>query len=52
VTIFGGFAPFIAAWLRKETGSSVAPCYYCNGAAVISFMVIARMPETSHRPLD
>lgn len=27
VTIFGGFAPLIAAWLVKETGSSMAPSY-------------------------
>jgi MFS transporter, MHS family, proline/betaine transporter len=52
VTIFGGFAPFIAAWLTKETGSPVAPAYYVMAAAVISFLVIARMPETAHRPLD
>jgi MFS family permease len=31
VTIFGGFAPFIAAWLIKETGSSVAPKLLCDG---------------------
>jgi MFS transporter, MHS family, proline/betaine transporter len=52
VTIFGGFAPFIAAWLTKETGSPVAPAYYVMAAAVIGFLVIARMPETAHRPLD
>ena len=52
VTIFGGFAPFIAAWLVKETGSSTAPSYYVMAAAVISFMVIARILETARRPLD
>jgi MHS family proline/betaine transporter-like MFS transporter len=52
VTIFGGFAPFIAAWLVKETGSSMASSYYVMAAAVMSFIVIARMPETAHRPLD
>jgi len=52
VTIFGGFAPFIAVWLVKETGSSMAPSYCVMAAAVISFIVIARMPETAHCPLD
>ena len=33
VTIFGGFAPFIAAWLVKETGSSMAPSYYVMAAS-------------------
>jgi MHS family proline/betaine transporter-like MFS transporter len=52
VTIFGGFAPFVSAWLVKETGSSVAPSYYVMAAAVVSFTVIARMPEKAHDPLD
>jgi MHS family proline/betaine transporter-like MFS transporter len=52
VTIFGGFAPFIAAWLVKKSSSSIAPSYYVMSAAVISFIVISRMPETAHRPLD
>jgi MHS family proline/betaine transporter-like MFS transporter len=52
VTIFGGFAPFIATWLTKESGSPIAPTFYVMVAAVISFVVIARLPETAHRPLD
>ena len=52
VTIFGGFAPFIAAWLTKETGSPVAPAYYVIAAAIVSLIVIGRLPETAHRPLD
>ncbi|HVH77687.1 MAG TPA: MFS transporter [Stellaceae bacterium] len=51
VAIFGGFAPFIAAWLIGVTGSPLAPAYYVIAAAVVSFIVIWRMPETAHRPL-
>jgi MFS transporter, MHS family, proline/betaine transporter len=52
VTIFGGFAPFIAAWLTKETGSPLAPAFYVMAAAIVSLIVIGRLPETAHRPLD
>ena len=51
VAIFGGFAPFIAAWLIATTGSPLAPAYYVIAAAVVSFVVIWRMPETAHVPL-
>jgi MHS family proline/betaine transporter-like MFS transporter len=51
VAIFGGFAPFIAAWLISVTGSPLAPAYYVIAAAVVSFVVIWRMPETAHAPL-
>jgi len=36
VTIFGGFAPFIATWLIAQTGSSLAPAWYVMAAAAIS----------------
>lgn len=51
VAIFGGFAPFIAAWLIGLTGSPLAPAYYVVAAAVVSFLVIWRMPETAHMAL-
>jgi MHS family proline/betaine transporter-like MFS transporter len=52
VAIFGGFAPFIAAWLIGLTGSPLAPAFYVVGAAVVSFLVIWRMPETAHGVLQ
>ncbi len=51
VAIFGGFAPYIATWLIRETGSPVAWVYYVMGAAVISGIVIYRLEETAHQPL-
>ena len=51
VAIFGGFAPYIATWLIRETGSPVAWVYYVMAAAVISGLVIYRLEETAHRPL-
>ncbi|GGF77436.1 MFS transporter [Azorhizobium oxalatiphilum] len=51
VTVFGGFAPFIATWLIAQTGSPLAPTYYLIAAAVISGVVIALLPETAHDDL-
>ena len=51
VALFGGFAPFIATWLIARTGSPLSPTWYVIGAAVISTLVILRLPETAHKKL-
>jgi MHS family proline/betaine transporter-like MFS transporter len=51
VAIFGGFAPFIATWLIARTGSPLSPTWYVICAAVISTLVILRLPETAHEEL-
>ncbi len=51
VAIFGGFAPFIATYLIHTTGSALSPAWYVIGAAIVSFIVIWRMPETAHHEL-
>ncbi|CAM4275477.1 MFS transporter [Bordetella tumbae] len=38
VTIFGGFAPFIIAWLISTSGNKLAPSFYVIFAAVISLI--------------
>jgi MHS family proline/betaine transporter-like MFS transporter len=43
VTIFGGFAPFIIAWLISATGNVLAPSFYVMGAAVISIVALLRI---------
>ncbi|NML30687.1 MFS transporter [Paraburkholderia antibiotica] len=40
VTIFGGFGPFIIAWLISATGSKAAPSYYMMFAALISITAL------------
>jgi MHS family proline/betaine transporter-like MFS transporter len=40
VAIFGGFAPFINAWLIEVTGSKLAPSFYLMLAAVISLAAL------------
>src|SRR5262249_59647753 len=40
VAIFGGFAPFINAWLIEVTGSKLAPSFYLMLAAAISLAAL------------
>jgi len=40
VAIFGGFAPFIIAWLIDVTGSNLAPSYYLMFAAAVSLLAL------------
>jgi MHS family proline/betaine transporter-like MFS transporter len=52
VALFGGFAPFIATWLVRETGSSVAPALYLIAAAVVTGIAVLRCRETAFSPLS
>jgi MHS family proline/betaine transporter-like MFS transporter len=40
VTIFGGFAPFIIAWLIAQTGSNLSPSFYVAFGAVVSLLAL------------
>lgn len=40
VAIFGGFAPFINAWLIDATGSKLAPSFYLIAAAAVSLIAL------------
>lgn len=51
VAIFGGFSPFIATWLIRETGSPLSPTYYIIGAAIASTLVIWSLRETARDKL-
>jgi len=41
VTLFGGFAPFIATWLITSTGNVLAPSYYVAFAALLAILGVA-----------
>ncbi|MBV9153778.1 MAG: MFS transporter [Alphaproteobacteria bacterium] len=40
VTIFGGFAPFVATWLIAMTGDSLSPAYYLMFTALLSIIAL------------
>jgi MHS family proline/betaine transporter-like MFS transporter len=52
VMIFGGFAPFIATWLIRSTGALTAPSFYVMACAFVSLMVILRLRDRAHEPLQ
>lgn len=46
VTIFGGFAPFIATWLIGSTGNALAPAWYVGAAALIALFGAIQLGKT------
>ncbi|MBN8754125.1 MULTISPECIES: MFS transporter [Variovorax] len=40
VAIFGGFAPFISAWLITATGSKIAPAFYVGFGVLVSLAAL------------
>lgn len=51
VAAFGGTAPFISTLLIKLTGDHATPALYMIAAAVVTGLVVLRLPETARRPL-
>ena len=45
VTIFGGFAPFIATWMIAQTKNPLAPGYYVVFAAILSLVALVSIKE-------
>jgi MHS family proline/betaine transporter-like MFS transporter len=51
VTLFGGFAPFIATWLIGATGNPVAPSFFLMFAAIVSAITLFFMRDRTNEPL-
>jgi MHS family proline/betaine transporter-like MFS transporter len=49
VTIFGGFAPFVATWLIAVTGDPLSPSYYLVATAAMSAAALAVIQMRSAR---
>jgi MFS transporter, MHS family, proline/betaine transporter len=45
--IFGGTTPLIATYLITVTGNHMAPAYYLSVAAIITLLLLIKMPETN-----
>ncbi|HEU0157330.1 MAG TPA: MFS transporter, partial [Stellaceae bacterium] len=41
VTVFDGFAPFVATWLIAHTGDSLSPSYYLMVTAILSLIALS-----------
>ena len=49
VTIFGGFAPFVATWLIAQTGDSLSPSYYLIVTALLSLVALIAIQRRGRR---
>ncbi len=47
--VFGGTAPFVATFLIKSTGSSLAPAFYLMGAAILAIVAMLFVPNVVTR---
>jgi MFS transporter, MHS family, proline/betaine transporter len=50
VTIFGGFAPFVATWLIAETGDPLSPSYYLMATALFSIVALMAIQRRAPAP--
>ncbi|MEW9587009.1 hypothetical protein [Paraburkholderia sp. DGU8] len=50
--VFGGFAPFIATWLIKSTGSAISVTYYVILGALVTLPAVLFFRETAWKSLD
>ena len=49
ISIFGGSAQFVVAWMVKVTSNPVAPAWYMTGAAVVIVATALTLKETAPR---
>jgi MFS transporter, MHS family, proline/betaine transporter len=49
VTVFGGFAPFVATWLIAQTGDPLSPSYYLMATALLSIVALMVIRRRAHR---
>lgn len=52
VSVFGGFAQFIATWLIAVTGSKLAPAGYVIAVGLVSFVAVLKSREMAGSALD
>jgi MFS family permease len=48
-TIFGGFCPFVVAWMIGVTGNPMAPAWYLLAAMCISLFALIQFPDSLER---
>jgi MFS transporter, MHS family, proline/betaine transporter len=49
VTIFGGFAPFVATWLIASTGDPLSPSFYLMASALLSVISLVAIQRRGGR---
>jgi MHS family proline/betaine transporter-like MFS transporter len=51
VSVFGGSAQLVVAWLIKVTGNTMAPAWYMIVCVIISLIAVSMLDETGGREL-
>jgi hypothetical protein len=51
ISVFGGSAQFMVAWLTDLTGSPLAPAWYLTGAVAITLFAQSHMLESAPQKL-
>jgi MFS transporter, MHS family, proline/betaine transporter len=49
VTVFGGFAPFVATWLIAQTGDPLSPSFYLMATALLSIIALLAIQRRTVR---
>jgi MFS family permease len=52
VALFGGFSPFINAWLVNTTGNKLAPAWYLLVAALVSLLGLLWLKDFTGQDID
>ncbi len=52
VALFGGFSPFVSAWLLNATGSKLAPAWYLLAATLISLLGLIWLKDFTGKDID
>ena len=52
LAIFGGTTPLVSVWLIERTHDDLSMAYYLMAGALISLLVVLRLPETARRELE
>lgn len=47
VSVFGGSAQFLVAWLTQLTGSPMTPAWYMIGGVIVGLVAMSALPETA-----
>ncbi len=47
ISIFGGSAQFMVAWLTRLTGNPLAPAWYMIGGVIVGLIALQAMPESA-----
>ncbi|WP_320533711.1 MFS transporter [Robbsia andropogonis] len=52
VSVFGGTAQLMVAWLIRVTGNTMAPAWYMIVCVIISLIAVSMLEETGQKALD